>query len=143
MNQRPTSFLIRDKITFSERESRYLRYLQKKKKKQHPKHFMPEFNYGASGEEEASLIPTIDPLTPIPPPIKPALTPTSIIPTIIPKTPSSKPFDISSDPLNGRNHPNLGMPISNTYVPYSEPPTIRTMEALMEDAEEALAAFGL
>ena len=46
MNQRPTSFLLRDKITFSEHESKRLRRIHKLKKIRKHLHEQvpPEFN---------------------------------------------------------------------------------------------------
>ena len=78
-NGSPTSFLLKDKITFSEKYVAHQRTLQKHQKhKKHP-NYQNEFNYNNNDTTETELIPSIippitppiEPITPIEPPIEP------------------------------------------------------------------------
>lgn len=79
MNNRPTSFLLKSNITFSEKEKRILKKRHTLKKR--PKLEMrPEFNYFEDAHIPTSMIPI-----PTPPLTPPTSTPT---PTLTPPTPT-------------------------------------------------------
>ena len=145
MNQRPTSFLLRDKITFSEQESRRLRRIQKLKKiqKHHHDSLPPEFNYGGD-ELQTEIIPDIEPE------IIPDRQPPFVIPThfVIPPQLLTPDFpikfrDLPVNPTNGGVHVDLTdlMPIRRRTK--GAPIDTRNVDAMMEDANEILATLGL
>ena len=153
MNQRPTSFLLRDKITFSERESRRLRHIQKRQKHHHD--ILPPEFYGTD-ETQTEIIPEIVPPL-VPPTIVP--TPTIIPPTIIPTPtlgpgrtigPILIPKDKSEPPLGpwmptyGRvpSLKDLGDPIPRNKT-IGGPVEFVNIGDLMEDAASTLSLLGL
>jgi len=152
MNQRPTSFLLRDKITFSEQESRRLRLIHKlQKRRKHQNHIPPEFNYGTD-ETQTEIIPDIEPeLAPIDIPPTSVIPPPFVIPSVT-LTPDVTPIgsvsklpprfiDLSSNPTNGGVRVNLGdlLPRKTKGAPIDT----RNVDSMMEDAKEILAALGL
>ena len=155
MNQRPTSFLLRDKITFSERESRRLRHIQKRQKHHHD--ILPPEFYGEDTQTE--IIPEIVPPL-VPPLVPPAIVPTptiippTIIPTptlgpgrtigpiLIPKDKSSplEPWGVTSGRVPSLK--DLGDPIPRNKT-IGGPVEFVNIGDLMEDAASTLSLLGL
>ena len=139
MNQRPTSYLLRDKITFSEQESRYLKRLQKLQKHQNQHHITPpEFNH-ASDETQTEIIPTFDPIPPLSP-LSPSTPSTPSIPSIPSIQPYVKPPLIFNPIGWGPRIYNLGDAIHKSV---GSPLETRSIDDMMEDAAEALELLGL
>ena len=151
MNQRPTSFLLRDKITFSERESRRLKLIHRLQKRQKHHHDIlpPEF-YGEDTQTE--IIPGIVPVpTTI---VPPAIVPPTIIPTptlgpgrtigpiLIPKDKSSplEPWGVTSGRVPSLK--DLGDPIPRNKT-IGGPVEFVNIGDLMEDAASTLSLLGL
>ena len=132
MNSRPTSFLLRDKITFSEQESRYLKKIQKHQKHHH-EHLPPEFSYGTD-ETQTEIIPTFDPIPPVTPPVTPP-TPPSGPPT------HSAPSDSFNAIGWGPHIYDLGSPIPKKVL--GTPLDTTNVNSMIEEAEEALALLGV
>ncbi len=123
-NGNPTNFLLKDKITFSEKYVAHQRSLKKHQKhKKHP-NYQNEFNYN-NDNTETELIPSI-----IPSPI----TPSPIEPSPIEPSPIEPPFHIGdhvrisgkmpngviqSDPTHTLGSP-LEAPSSDTLTKISE-----------------------
>ena len=152
MNQRPTSFLLRDKITFSEQESRRLRQIHKlQKRRKHQNHIPPEFNYGTD-EIQTEVIPDIEPeLAPIDIPRPFVIPPPFVIPSVT-LTPDVTPrgsvselpprfLDPSSNPTNGGVRVNLGdiLPKKTKGAPLA----YVNMGDVMEDAESAMQIMAM
>jgi hypothetical protein len=147
MNARPTSFLLRDNITFSEQESRYLRKLHRlqKHQNQHQTH-PPEFNH-ITEETQTQIIPNIEPdrnqsgsLTPSTN-IEPDQNQSGSSTPSTPSTPERPPL-IFNPRGWGPNITNLGKLGAINKV-LGSPLETRSIDSMMEDAEEALAMLGL
>jgi hypothetical protein len=147
MNHRPTSFLLRDKITFSEYESRKLRRMQKLQKLQKHLHerrsqLLPEFNYGTD-ETQTEIIPDIEPE--IIPDIQPPIvmpTPFVIAPQLLTPDLPPKFRDLTSNPINGGVRVDL-TDLMLRRKTKGAPIDTRNVDSMMEDANEILAALGL
>ena len=143
MNQRPTSFMLRDKITFSEQESRYLkiRHALQKHQNQHHIHPRPEFNHSSESDEtQTEVIPNIPPSGPSAPSGLPS---GPSAPSGLPSGPSapSRPLSDHLNPIGwGPRIYDLGSAIHKVVGSPLESPTI---DSMMEDAQEALASLGL
>ena len=139
MNQRPTSFLLRDNITFSEQKSRYLRTLHRlqKHQNQHQIH-PPEFNYGVD-ETQTEIIPKIEPDQNQSGSSTPS---TPSAPSSTPSAPSGRPPLILNPIGWGPNITNLGK-LGAVNKVLGSPLETRTIDSMMEDAGEALAMLGL
>ena len=139
MNQRPTSFLLRDKITFSEQESRRLRQIQKLKKlqKHHHDSLPPEFNYGGD-ELQTEIIPDIEPE------IIPDRQPSFVIPPqlLTPDLPI-KLRDLTSNPTNGGVRVDLTDLTPIRRKTKGGPIDTSNVDSMMDDANEILAALGV
>ena len=140
MNQRPTSYLLRDKITFSEQKSRYLRTLHRlqKHQNQHQIH-PPEFNYGLN-EAQTEIIPNIEPPSAPSVPSAPSTPSTPSAPSA-PSTPGRPPLILNPRGW-GPNITNIGKLGAINKV-LGSPLETRSIDSMMEDAEEALAMLGL
>ena len=139
MNHRPTSFLLRDKITFSEQETRKLRQIQKLKKlqKHHHDSLPPEFNYGTD-ETQTEIIPDIEPEI-----IPDRQTPIVIPPQLLTPDLPIKLRDLTSNPTNGGVHVDLTDLTPIRRKTKGAPIDTRNVDSMMDDASEILAALGL